>query len=121
VTLWTTRAAGQPVSKTQDGGVVLDPSLSPNWLQLPAELGGAQLRVAGSCWLPVGPNPAADPRVPSTWWLDQRTRWHVLEDVPLVVAEVEGRGWVVLDPGPQRRAMLRDACGLPQEREAADA
>jgi hypothetical protein len=99
----------------------MDPSLSPDWLRMPTELGGDALRVEGSCWLPLAPNPDADPEQPDTWWLEQRTRWHVLQGVQLVVAEVQGRGWVVIDPGAERRAMLRVQCGLPPEREVGDA
>jgi len=120
-TLWTSRAAGQAVSRADDGTPVMDPSLSPDWLRMPPELGGDALRVEGSCWMPLAPNPDADPEQPSTWWLQQRTRWHVLHGVQLVVAEVQGRGWVVIDPGTERRAMLREQCGLPPEREVADA
>jgi hypothetical protein len=122
-TVWTQRAAGQQVSNTNEGKdsdeldevalVVVDPSLSPNWLRLPPELGGMTVRVDGSCWLPLAPNPQweADGRV----WLEQRTRWHVLRGMPLVVAEVVGHGWVVVDVGPERRAWLRELCGLPAE------
>lgn len=120
-TIWTSRRVGEAVSTGEDGQVVLDPSLSPDWLQMPPELGGAQLRVEGSCWLPLAPNPAADPEQPATWWLDQRTRWHLLAGVPLVVAEVAGHGFVVLDPGHARRAILREHCGLPSGREVVDA
>ena len=118
-TVWTTRAAGQAVSSTIDGKdsdelddvalVVVDPSLSPDWLMMPPELGGQKVRVAGSCWLTVAPNPTAsgDP------WLEQRTRWHVLDGLlPWSVAEVVGHGWCVLDVGPARRALLRELCGL---------
>jgi len=120
-TVWTSRRVGEAVSTGAGGEVVMDPSLSPDWLQMPPELGGAQLRVDRSCWVGLAPNPLADPDQPATWWLEQRTRWHVLAGVPLVVAEVAGHGFVVLDPGPARRAMLRDHCGLPPEREVADA
>lgn len=120
-TVWTSREAGAQSSKSDDGLVVVDPTLSPDWLRMPSELGGDSLRVEGSCWLPLAPNPNADENDTSTWWIEQNTRWHVLLDVRLVVAEVQGHGWVVLDPGAARRAIIRKQCGLPAEREIADA
>jgi hypothetical protein len=118
---WTIRAAGAVRSESDDGTVVVDPSLSPDWLRMPPELGGDAVRVEGSCWLPLAPNPKSDQNDKSTWWLEQKTRWHILKDVQLVVAEVVGHGWVVLDPGPERRKMLREHCGLGEERQFADA
>jgi len=121
--VWTQRAAGQQVSCTNEGKdsdeldevslVVVDPSLSPDWLHLPPELGGMPVRVEGSGWFPFAPNP--DWTEGGEPWLEQRTRWHVLRGLQFVVAEVVGRGWVVVDLGPERRAMLREACGLPVE------
>ena len=128
-TVWTQRAAGQQVSSTNDGKdsdeldevalVVVDPSLSPNWLRLPSELGGMPVRVEGSCWLPLAPNPRWE--ADGQQWLEQRTRWHILRGMGLVVAEVVGHGWVVADIGQERRAMLRDLCGLPPEVAVCDA
>lgn len=119
-TVWTQRTAGQQVSSTHDGKdsdeldevalVVVDPSLSPNWLRFPPELGDIIVRVEGSCWMPLAPNP--NWQTDGEQWLNQRTRWHVLRGMPLVVAEVIGHGWVVVDIGPERRAVLREACGL---------
>jgi hypothetical protein len=106
MTIWTIREAGDNKSVGADGQVVFDPSFSPNWLLMPDDLGGQQHRVAGSCWMSCAPNPERDLNDQSTWWLEQKTRWHVLADSPMVVAEVVGKGWVVIEPGPEARSFL---------------
>ena len=87
-TIWTQRRAGSAFSHTRPGTsegehvTVHDPSLSPDWLEMPddsnipANLRGTQIRVECSCWFPLAPNPQGNPDDPDTWWTMQRTRWH---------------------------------------------
>lgn len=125
-TIWTQRRAGSAVSHTRPGTsegehvTVHDPSLSPDWLEMPddtnipAHLRGTQIRVECSCWFPLAPNPQGNPDDPDTWWTMQRTRWHVLQGVgTIAVAEVPDVGWCVVDVGPHRLQVLRDSAGLP--------
>jgi hypothetical protein len=135
-TIWTQRRAGSATSHTRPGTsegehvTIYDPSLSPDWLQLPNEpsippqLRGRQVRVECSCWFPLAPNPKGwfplapnpkgNPDDPDSWWIVRRTRWHVLQGVgTIAVAEVPELGWCVVDVGPQRLQVLRDSAGLP--------
>jgi len=125
-TAWGQRGPGEAAMLEQDtegkhnlpgeqyAAVLVDPSLSPDWLrmpdteQLPESLRGIDIRVEGSCWLPIAPNPAGDPDDPESMWIDQRTRWHLLEiEGHYAVAEVVGHGWVILHVGERRAEMLR--------------
>lgn len=115
-TLWTERRVNEAASCTRPGrsegehAVMIDPGLSPDWLRmpntpaLPHRLRGEEVRVERSVWFNLAPNPAGDPV-----WLEQRTRWHLLQCAGCYcVAEVAGHGWVVLEVGPERMQMLRE-------------
>lgn len=123
-TIWTERRVNEVASATRpsisegEHVVVLDPSLSPDWLQMPNAPGvphairGEQVRVEASVWFPLAPNPAAVPGDPETVWLEQRTRWHLLRcSGTYCVAEVAGHGWVLLEVGPARMQQLREVAG----------
>lgn len=123
-TIWTERRAGEHTShrRSSNGDTISvhDPSLSPDWLQMPHDpsipqyLQGLRVRVECSCWFPLAPNPHGKDDEPDTWWTMKRTRWHVLQGVGnIAVAEVPELGWCVVDVGPERLQVLRDSKGLP--------
>ena len=120
-TVWTERGPGQSVSCTEpneDGSVelIIDSSLSPDWLRLPEELGaplgGVNARVLKSLWFPLGPNMDVE-TLKQEPWVYKQTRWHLVRPVdhwesehPLAVAEVDGVGWVLVDIGPNRADVM---------------
>lgn len=109
--VWGEREPGAACALGEEGEMVLDPSLSPDWLCLPNEEGlpaalrGARVRVRCSAWLPWCPNPQATSAADR--WLEQRTRWHLLE-LPgrYAVVEAVGTGWLVLEIGEEQQALL---------------
>jgi len=105
-TIWTQRRAGDVASATRPGVsetehlVIIDPSLSPDWIAIPndpnvpAELRGVLARVGSSHW--TSPAWTAALGLP-----EQRTRWHVLKTRPaMLVAELTGHGAAFILPGP---------------------
>lgn len=124
-TIWTQRRPYQTSSSTRpwmsegECATVHDPSLSPDWLRmptspnLPEQVRGQALRVLCSVWFPLAPNPAAADDDVDSRWLDQRSRWHLMEGGHrLAVVEVAGHGWVCLQVAKQQWRMLMDEAGL---------
>lgn len=98
--------------------MIIDPWFRPDWLQMPEELGGEQARVEASCWLPVAPNIEADPQDHDSWFVVQRTRWHLLAGKSIAVAEVVGVGWMVLEVGPTQVNIIRSQSEKEVRRDA---
>ena len=98
--------------------MIIDPWFRPDWLQMPAALGGEQVRVEASCWLAVAPNIKADPNDHDSWFVEQRTRWHLLSGRNVAVAEVVGVGWMVVEVGPTQASIIRSESLKEVRREA---
>lgn len=109
-TIWTQRRAYQMSSSTtptvSEGEhiTIYDPDLSPDWLKmpdsptLPASIRGKQIRVMHSIWFPLAPNPKASDEDLDNRWLEQRSRWHLLQTSgAFAVVEVAGHGFVVME------------------------
>lgn len=122
-TIWTMRAVNEPRSSTagwlgQSGGEVLevyDPSLSPDWLRMPADqsipepLRGRACRILVSTWVPLTICPEAYANG-QLRWLEELTRWHLLadrtEDRRYVVIEARQVGWSVIEMDEERFDMV---------------
>lgn len=118
-TVWAERGPGVPEARTSpdlDGSVevILDPSLSPDWVRIPDTapegLAGRTAKVVRSLWFPLGVNPNWTPDSGESPWVETSTRWHIIRpeslDHLLGLAEVVGEGWVLVDLGPVRVTIM---------------
>jgi hypothetical protein len=121
-TMWSNRYPGQVASVVNEdpdhitGVVVVDPSLSPDWVRIPGEapegMRYADARVEKSVWFSQAPVPQDDGNVE---FIDRRTRWHLVrpdrgwhKEWPLALAEVSGVGWILLDLGEELVNLLME-------------
>lgn len=127
--VWGERKAGEVAAIGKGGEVILDTTLSPDWIRIPdmpvfKHHAGNAVRVCVSLWFGVAPNPrAGEPGEPEL--LDVQCRYHLLglHDIGmhLVAAEVPGGDCMFTDIGKRRWDILLESHSMRAEEGRAGA